>query len=315
MTTPANEFADDLDSPPEDLPPAVPASRRAPRIIRDQVFSAAWELATEGHRPTIERVRMRLGGGVPRGSPNTVNAWLNEWWGQLALRLRNNPGAALPTLPERVSTTLEALWTEALAAARDAHQATQSEREQSLAAREGEVAQQAQDIAEREKALSGRAAALEEALTLAREQLLAANRRADTLEAADRERAGEIVALRGQLTARDSELRRLQGLLETERDRLNRRYDAAESRWLNEVDQARQAAKEQSQELKRLATDHRAVRQDRDRLQRELTRVQAALAAVQSTRARHVVERHRPKPSPRNPKQVHRQKRPPRRLP
>lgn len=266
--------------------PEPEAPRRAPRITREQVFAAAWELATEGHRPTIERVRMRLGGGVPRGSPNTVNAWLNEWWSQLALRLRDKPGAALPSLPERVSATLEALWTEALTAARETHEAAQSEREQLHAARECAVAQQAQDVAERERALSSRAGALEDALTLAREQLVASNHRAEALEAAERERAAEIVALRDQLTTRESELRRLQGSLEAERDRLNRRYDAAEARWLNEVDQARQAAKEQAQELKRLSADHRAVRQERDRLQRDLARAQASLSTAHSERDR-----------------------------
>lgn len=282
--------------------------RRAPRITRDQVFSAAWELATEGHRPTIERVRMRLGGGVPRGSPNTVNAWLNEWWSQLAQRLRDKPGAALPSLPERVSMTLEALWAEALTVAREAHLATQSEREQSLIARERKVAQQAQDIDEREKALCSRAAALEEALSLAREQLIAANRRAEALEAGDRGRAVEVAALYNQLTTRDSELHRLQELLETERDRLNRRYDAAEARWLNEVDQARQTAKEQAQELKRLAADHRAVHHDRDRLQRELTRVQAGLNTVQSRRDRLTTKLHRAKSSGRKSKPARRTK-------
>ena len=289
--------------------------RRAPRITREQVFAAAWELATEGHRPTIERVRMRLGGGVPRGSPNTVNAWLNEWWSHLALRLRDKPGVAIPALPERVSGALEALWNEALAAARDDQKATLKEREQALAAREHALEERAERIAEQERMLASRAAALEEALALARGQLVAANRRAETLEAGELEKAAEIAALRKQCSVREAEIHKLQALLESERERLNRRYDAAEARWLTEIDQVRQSAKEQGQELKRLAADHRTLRQDRDQLQRELARSQASLTSALRERDRLAAGLRRTKPSARKSKSPRRLKAPSRRAP
>lgn len=273
------------------------SARRAPRITREQVFAAAWELATEGHRPTIERVRMRLGGGVPRGSPNTVNAWLNEWWSYLALRLRDNPGAAIPALPERVSGALEALWNEALAAAREAQQTWLSDREQALAARENALEEKTQAVAEQERVLAGRAAALEETLALAREQLVTANRRAETLQASDRERADEVAALRAQCAARDSEIAKLQASLERDRVRLNRRYDAAEARWLAEVDRVRQLTKEQAQELKRLTADHRALRQDRDHVQHELARAQTSLVTTLRERDRLATELRRRRPA------------------
>lgn len=296
-------------------PRGVEVPRRAPRITREQVFSAAWELATEGHRPTIERVRMRLGGGVPRGSPNTVNAWLNEWWNQLARRLRDQPGAAMPAFPDRVSTALEALWNEALAAARYAQQATLAEHEQVLAERERAADERAATLAEQERALASRAAALEEGLSLAREQLQAANRRAESLEANDRDRAAELTALREKCASRDNEIRRLQALLESERERLNRRYDAAEARWLNEVDHARHTAKEQSQELKRLAADHRGIRQDRDRIQRELARAQGSLATAISERDRLAADLRRARSPARKPKSIRHPKSSSRRAP
>ena len=62
----------------------TPFARRAPRIAQTDVFRAADELLLEGHRPTIDRVRMRLG----RGSPNTINDHLDAWWAKLGSRLR-----------------------------------------------------------------------------------------------------------------------------------------------------------------------------------------------------------------------------------
>jgi hypothetical protein len=63
----------------------APLIRRAPRISQTDVFRAADELLVEGHRPTIDRVRMRLG----RGSPNTINDHLDAWWTKLGARLRD----------------------------------------------------------------------------------------------------------------------------------------------------------------------------------------------------------------------------------
>jgi Plasmid replication region DNA-binding N-term len=69
----------------------------------------------EGHRPTIDRVRMRLG----RGSPNTINDHLDAWWGKLGARLRDLPGREFPQLPERVGQSLQRLWSEALEGAHE----------------------------------------------------------------------------------------------------------------------------------------------------------------------------------------------------
>jgi hypothetical protein len=68
--------------------PATLAARRAPRISQADVFRAADELLVQGDRPTIDRVRMRLG----RGSPNTINDHLDTWWAKLGSRLRDLPG-------------------------------------------------------------------------------------------------------------------------------------------------------------------------------------------------------------------------------
>ncbi|WP_436307867.1 DNA-binding protein [Variovorax sp. LjRoot290] len=54
-----------------------------PGIQLEDVLGAADALVAEGIKPTIERVRMRLGGG----SPNTVSAHLDEWFARLPARL------------------------------------------------------------------------------------------------------------------------------------------------------------------------------------------------------------------------------------
>ncbi len=57
---------------------------RAPRGIQeDDVWGAADALLAEGLRPTIERVRQKIG----RGSPNTVSPMLERWFASLGQRL------------------------------------------------------------------------------------------------------------------------------------------------------------------------------------------------------------------------------------
>ena len=70
---------------------------------------AADALLREGERPTIEKIREKIG----RGSPNTINPLLDAWWKRLAARLDSGP-AAFHRLPESVAHVAEALWMQAL---------------------------------------------------------------------------------------------------------------------------------------------------------------------------------------------------------
>lgn len=61
-------------------------SRNAIRLAkagRDQVFAAADQILHSGRRPTIEAIQARLGGG----SPNSIVAYLKDWYGDLGERL------------------------------------------------------------------------------------------------------------------------------------------------------------------------------------------------------------------------------------
>lgn len=89
--------------------PPVPIATGPRGITSVDVELAADSLLRDGERPTIEKVRARLG----RGSPNTINPMLDRWWQRLAERLDAGP-AALQRIPEPVAHAAEALWMQAL---------------------------------------------------------------------------------------------------------------------------------------------------------------------------------------------------------
>ena len=82
-------------------------------VTSADVERAADACLREGHRPTIDRIREKLG----TGSPNTINPLLDVWWKRLGNRLDGGP-AALHRLPEDIAQIAEALWLQALDTAR-----------------------------------------------------------------------------------------------------------------------------------------------------------------------------------------------------
>lgn len=85
-------------------------------ITELDVHQAADELLGTGDRPTVEKVRARLG----TGSPNTVTRWLDTWWKALGARLHDQAAiTALPGVPEQVASLAQRCWREALAASAD----------------------------------------------------------------------------------------------------------------------------------------------------------------------------------------------------
>jgi hypothetical protein len=89
-----------------------PAPRFGPPargVTAADVERAADSLLRAGERPTIDKIRERIG----RGSPNTINPMLDAWWKKLSTRLDAGP-AALHRLPESVAHVAEALWMQAL---------------------------------------------------------------------------------------------------------------------------------------------------------------------------------------------------------
>jgi hypothetical protein len=92
------------------MPEAPHHYGQAPRgVTAGDVERAADALLRTGARPTIEKIRQKLG----TGSPNTINPLLDAWWKKLSARLDAGP-AALHRLPESVAHVAEALWMQAL---------------------------------------------------------------------------------------------------------------------------------------------------------------------------------------------------------
>ena len=136
-------------------PPLRPDS--TPRgITQADVDRAADSLLRAGERPTIEKVRMEIG----RGSPNTVNPLLDQWWSRLAGRLDAGP-AALHRLPEPVLFAAEGLWLQALEQARKRTAAEQGSSRTSLAKERQEFEVRAHVLAIRESELKSRVEASE----------------------------------------------------------------------------------------------------------------------------------------------------------
>jgi hypothetical protein len=92
--------------PTSPLRPFGPPSRG---ITQSDVNHAADTLLRLGERPTIDKVRAKIG----KGSPNTINPLLDAWWKTLSARVDSGP-AALHRLPETVAHVAEALWMQAL---------------------------------------------------------------------------------------------------------------------------------------------------------------------------------------------------------
>ena len=261
--------------------------RRSPRIGPADVFRAADELLLEGNRPTIDRVRMRLG----RGSPNTINEHLDAWWLKLGARLRDIPGREFPQLPERTAQALLSLWNEALEGAQDTLRGSIGARESEVAAREQALSAAAAELTERETALAARAAGLEESIALAKEQLLAANQRVERLEAALADRDAELIRLRSRIESAEAQAETHRGKRDAaiaahqaERLRLEERDQSAESRWLTEVDRVRQNAKEQERHIKDFKRQVTQLQSERDTLRQEIQEARAELKTATAVR-------------------------------
>jgi Plasmid replication region DNA-binding N-term len=131
-------------------PPRFGQSRRGVRAI--DVEQAAEALLRAGERPTIEKVRKRLGSG----SPNTINPLLDTWWKKIGGRLQTKSPAALERVPELVAHVAEALWLQALEEGRRRAQAELSHEERRTTQREQAIEVQSHVLTLREGELASR---------------------------------------------------------------------------------------------------------------------------------------------------------------
>lgn len=216
-------------------------------ITETDVWTAADALLLEGARPTIERVRQKIG----RGSPNTVSPHLETWFRALGARIKD-PGAfaAAPAIPDPVAQAAAHFWETALAEAR-AEQAETYRRRWAELAEEGErLAADAEQLQQREIQLANREQDLQEGLKVATAQLAATEDRLRAAEQQLRQRDEQLKQSQQQLEDARSAVQTLLTEAETMRslhaqalEAIETRHAAHERRWLNELDGERSAVK------------------------------------------------------------------------
>lgn len=233
-------------------------------VQQEEVWAAADALIAAGERPTIERVRLKIG----RGSPNTVSPMLETWFATLGPRL----GVALAGTqaeegaPKELRQALDKVWATAVASARDeADRALEPERDR-LAQQGLKLDIARQELLQREVALTERGIALEHALELAKSQL---RDQAVQLEKASRDLEQARSSLATLVRERDADRRQFNEQLRTlaeERQRTEQRATANERRLLEEVDRARQEAKQSARALEDTVQKHAMERQELERM-------------------------------------------------
>lgn len=267
-------------------------------ITETDVWTAADALLLEGARPTIERVRQKIG----RGSPNTVSPYLETWFRSLGARIKDPGAFAAPAaVPDPVAQAASHFWEAALAEARAQQEQAYRGRWEELA-REGEqLASDAEQLQQREAQLAHREQDLQEALRVATSQLAAAE---DRLLAAEQQlRQRDELLRRNQLQLEDARGATQAALAESEKirtqhaqalDALETRHTAHERRWLNELDSERGAVKRlqtrldeaQAASQQQAAQARKALEQEQELRRQAEHKAQAAGGETQALQAR-----------------------------
>lgn len=216
-------------------------------VQQDDVWGAADALIAEGLRPTIERVRQKIG----RGSPNTVSPMLEGWFSTLGRRLKGDASlGSVQDMPVPVAKAAAELWKVAQAAATNEAVERFAEGSQALELERAALIDAQADLEERHKTLQLHEAAMQETLALAKSQLTQLEGQVATVQAtvqlrdsalAERQRALEQLMCDRE-TDRKEHTRQLNEQTEVLR-RAEDRTAANERRLLAEVDRSRQELK------------------------------------------------------------------------
>ena len=192
-------------------------------ITETDVWTASDSLLLEGARPTIERVRQKIG----RGSPNTVSPYLDSWFKNLGGRIKD-PGAfsAPQGVPDPVAQAATHLWEIAQ---------TESRRDLDRGLKAGMAAAVANVEAEKERAALAESAAFEAVSKAAHLQaeLAASTERHDREKLARADLQARLEELAGQLQQAQSQLQSVRLSLADRDERLaecSRQLEAANAR-------------------------------------------------------------------------------------
>ena len=218
-------------------------------VPETDVFTAADAVLARGERPTVERVRVELG----RGSPARVGQLLEQWWEQLAQRLKGC--ALLPDLPGEVAQAFAETWRLALAQAGVVAHAALTEEQNALFAEQTSLTQERKlwEIALTEA--QANAAESTAKLAQANAQLRERQTLVDQLETQRLDLMQQRDRLQAQLEQQRIEL----DALHAERATAQEHVRTVEDRAHQQIDQARQEIKSLQHRLEREQREHSKV--------------------------------------------------------
>jgi len=230
------------------------------------VWAAADAVLARGERPTVERVRAELG----RGSPARVGQLLEQWWEQLAQRMKGH--ALLPELPGEVAQAFAEAWRLALGHAGMTAEAALTEQQNTLfaarteltqerklweialAAAQGDLAEVVSRLAQAELQLTERQGLLDQMAT----ELTDVRQQRDHLTGQLERRQAELEALRAEHAGAQAYIR------------------TVEDRTHQQMDQARQELKALQRQLTNTQRDHAKA------MARQATREQELRSALRA---------------------------------
>ena len=211
------------------------------------VSGAADALIAEGLRPTIERVRQKMG----RGSPNTVSPMLDAWFASLGARLTGHQSAPVgDAIPHLVQDGMKKLWDVALTSGREEASLQIVEIQAYLEGERTAIAAKAADFSQQEQRMAERMQASMEALEALKMQMEDLRGQHAEVRKSLKAREADITEQRAKLDAMEQAgvAQRRKAADDAaqqarERERADERAASTERRLLQEVDRARQETK------------------------------------------------------------------------
>jgi hypothetical protein len=223
-------------------------------VQESDVWEAADALLVAGQRPTIERVRQKIG----RGSPNTVSPMLDTWFKDLGARLGGSGfTAAGREVPDPVGQAARHLWEVAQSLAEEETTSAMASERDVLTARERDLSERAFDLDNREHAYRAQIATLEATLHLAQQEREGFKLKCYEREASLNDREEQLLnarrlelELRDQLAAAEVTLADERRTADARHRLADERLDKSEGRAAAEIDRAREESKLLAAELR-----------------------------------------------------------------
>lgn len=220
-------------------------------ITENDVWKAADALLLEGQRPTIERVRQKIG----RGSPNTVQPHLDSWFRGLGARIRDPKAFAAPSsTPDPITQVAEHLWQVALSEARASVEQDYAARMEMLASDHRHLEEERQAFREKERKIQARHDAAKAERDMMANQLEEIRQREAAAQLAFSGANAHVAQLSEALRTARMQLDEARASFDRERRDLQEQSRLQEAHWLMEIDRLRlsvREAKSQAEVLER----------------------------------------------------------------